>query len=216
MFFSKEYILKKKLIFFDLDGTLHKQDMFRLFIFYLLIYRFWSILLVFIISPIIILTLLFSKKTARQPISLLLWAITFGCSKKRLLKFEQNFSYWFRKRIKPFPLVHNRLIQYLNKKNTAVWIISGSPESLIKKVYYDAKFFNKINLIGSKIEPFFFGYILTSRCIGLEKVSQLEKKIGKPLSLYSGYSDSKNDKPLLFYCKYKWKVTRNGNIKKNY
>ena len=37
------------------------------------------------------------------------------------------------------------------------------------------------------------------RCLGHEKVAQLEMRIGTPLRLYSGYSDSKQDNPLLYF-----------------
>ncbi|ELO02759.1 hypothetical protein SEEE1831_04651, partial [Salmonella enterica subsp. enterica serovar Enteritidis str. 13183-1] len=38
---------------------------------------------------------------------------------------------------------------------------------------------------------------------GHEKVAQLERKIGTPLRLYSGYSDSKQDNPLLYFCQHR-------------
>jgi phosphatidylglycerophosphatase C len=43
------------------------------------------------------------------------------------------------------------------------------------------------------------------------KVTQLERQIGAPLSLYSGYSDSKQDNPLLF-CQHRWRVTPRGEL----
>ncbi len=43
------------------------------------------------------------------------------------------------------------------------------------------------------------GWVLTLRCPGHEKVAQLEQRIGAPLRLYSGYSDSEQDNPLLCF-----------------
>ena len=40
---------------------------------------------------------------------------------------------------------------------------------------------------------------MTLRCLGAQKVVQLEQRLGAPLKLYSGYSDSKQDNPLLFF-----------------
>ncbi len=43
------------------------------------------------------------------------------------------------------------------------------------------------------------GWVLPLRCLGPEKVVQLEQRLGSPLKLYSGYSDSKQDNPLLAF-----------------
>ena len=45
-----------------------------------------------------------------------------------------------------------------------------------------------------------------------QKVAQLEKRIGTPLRLYSGYSDSKQDNPLLYFCQHRWRVTPQGEL----
>ena len=56
------------------------------------------------------------------------------------------------------------------------------------------------------------GRVVEWRCLGNEKVEQLEEKIGTPLQLYSGYSDSKQDNPLLFFCQHRWRVTPAGEL----
>jgi phosphatidylglycerophosphatase C len=43
-------------------------------------------------------------------------------------------------------------------------------------------------------------------------VTQLECQIGAPLQLYSGYSDSKQDNPLLSFCQHRWRVTPRGEL----
>jgi phosphatidylglycerophosphatase C len=43
-------------------------------------------------------------------------------------------------------------------------------------------------------------------------VVQLEQKIGAPLQLYSGYSDSEQDNPLLHFCQHRWRVTPQGDL----
>jgi phosphatidylglycerophosphatase C len=69
-----------------------------------------------------------------------------------------------------------------------------------------------VNLIASMTERRYGGWVLTLRCLGHEKVAQLEQKIGTPLRLYSGYSDSKQDNPLLYFCQHRWRVTPQGNL----
>ncbi|MHA0855015.1 phosphatidylglycerophosphatase C, partial [Serratia nematodiphila] len=56
------------------------------------------------------------------------------------------------------------------------------------------------------------GWDLTLRCLGAQKVVQLEQRLGAPLQLYSGYSDSKQDNPLLFFCEHRWRVSKQGEL----
>jgi phosphatidylglycerophosphatase C len=58
----------------------------------------------------------------------------------------------------------------------------------------------------------FGGWVLPLRCLGHEKVTQLERHIGAPLQLYSGYSDSNQDNPLLSFCQHRWRVTPRGEL----
>jgi len=186
--------------------------MFGYFLCYLLKSLPINLFLTIPILPIVCLGLLLSGRSTCWPISLLLWSITFGHSETYLQNLQEKFSHWFRQKITYFHVVQQRLNNYLISENVQVWLITGSPEILVKKVYHDATFFPKIRLIGSKIKRNYGGWILSMRCFGKEKVIQLERNLGKPLKLYSGYSDSSNDNPLLYFCQYKWKVTDNGNI----
>jgi phosphatidylglycerophosphatase C len=68
----------------------------------------------------------------------------------------------------------------------------------VEQVYRDTAWLPRVNLIASRMERRCGGWVLTLRCLGHEKVVQLEQKIGAPLQLYSGYSDSEQDNPLLF------------------
>ncbi|KDV27880.1 hypothetical protein BU56_27850 [Escherichia coli O145:H25 str. 07-3858] len=60
-------------MFFDLDGTLHQQDMFGSFLRYLLRRQPLNALLVLPLLPIIAIALLIKGRAARWPMSLLLW-----------------------------------------------------------------------------------------------------------------------------------------------
>ncbi|AFP85725.1 haloacid dehalogenase superfamily, subfamily IF hydrolase, YfhB [secondary endosymbiont of Heteropsylla cubana] len=204
----------KRIVFFDLDGTLHQEDMFGCFLWYLIGHLPMNIILVIPMLVIVALGFLIEGRTARWPMSLLLWSITFGHSEMHLQMLEKRFSDVFRRQLQRFPLVLERLENHLVCKDTQVWLITGSPESLVKKVYFDSLFFKKIKLIGSRITRNYGGWVLTLRCLGHKKVTQLESKLGIPLKLYSGYSDSVQDTPMLYFCKYRWRVTSDGKLKR--
>ena len=203
---------QRRVVFFDLDGTLHQQDMFGTFMRYLLWRQPLNLLLVVPLLPVIGLGLLIKGRAARWPMSLLLWAITFGHSERQLLAREEAFAVWFRQRVTAFPVVQQRLTDYLSSEDADVWLITGSPQPLVEKVYFDSAFLPRVKLIASQMRRGAGGRVLAMRCLGHEKVAQLEEQIGSPLQLYSGYSDSKQDNPLLFFCQHRWRVTPQGEL----
>ena len=203
---------QRRVVFFDLDGTLHQQDMFGSFIRYLLRRQPLNALLVLPLLPVIALALLIQGRAARWPMSLLLWGCTFGRSEARLKAHQADFVRWFRSNVTAFPLVQQRLTTYLLSSDADIWLITGSPQSLVEQVYFDTPWLPRVNLIASKMAHGYGGWVLTLRCLGLEKVTQLERQIGAPLSLYSGYSDSKQDNPLLSFCQHRWRVTPRGEL----
>ena len=203
---------QRRVVFFDLDGTLHQQDMFGSFIRYLLRRQPLNALLVLPLLPVIALALLIQGRAARWPMSLLLWGCTFGRSEARLKAHQTDFVRWFRSNVTAFPLVQQRLTTYLLSSDADIWLITGSPQSLVEQVYFDTPWLPRVNLIASKMARGYGGWVLTLRCLGHEKVTQLERQIGAPLSLYSGYSDSKQDNPLLSFCQHRWRVTPRGEL----
>ena len=104
---------QRRVVFFDLDGTLHQQDMFGSFIRYLLRRQQLNALLVLPLLPVIALALLIKGRAARWPMSLLLWGCTFGRSEARLKAHQADFVRWFRSNVTAFPLVQQRLTTYL-------------------------------------------------------------------------------------------------------
>lgn len=204
--------IQRRVVFFDLDGTLHQQDMFGTFMRYLLRRKPLNVLLVVPLLPVVGAGLLVKGRAARWPMSLLLWSITFGRSEATLLRLEAEFAQWFRQRVKAFPVVQKRLSEYLSSDDADVWLITGSPQPLVEQVYYDSAFLPRVKLIASQMQRGLGGRVLKMRCLGHEKVVQLEEQIGTPLQLYSGYSDSKQDNPLLFFCQHRWRVTPVGEL----
>ena len=196
---------ERRVVFFDLDGTLHQQDMFGTFMRYLLRRQPLNALLVLPLLPIIGGVLLVKGRAARWPMSLLLWGCTFGHSEARLKQLEKEL-------VTSFPVVQDRLTNYLDANDADIWLITGSPQSLVEQVYFDTPWLPRVNLIATQIGRAYGGWVLTMRCLGHEKVAQLEKRIGTPLRLYSGYSDSKQDNPLLYFCQHRWRVTPLGEL----
>lgn len=202
----------RRVVFFDLDGTLHQQDMFGSFLRFLLRRMPQNLILVIPVLPLVAIGLLMHGRAARWPMSLLLWSITFGHCEARLKALELQFVTAFRHKVVEFPVVQRRLREYLDSDDTEVWLITGSPENLVQQVYNASLFLPKVRLVGSRIARGKGGWVLPLRCLGEEKVVQLERRIGSPLKLYSGYSDSKQDNPLLFFCEHRFRVSKQGEL----
>ena len=202
----------RHVVFFDLDGTLHQQDLFGAFIYYLLRRLPLNVFLVLPLLPVIGATLLIKGRAARWPMSVLLWATTFGRREATIKALEASFIIWFRATVTPFPVVQARLDSYLDRQDADVWLITGSPQTLVERAYADAPWMARVNLIGSQMRRACGGRVLSMRCLGHEKVVQLEQRLGSPLRLYSGYSDSKQDNPLLYFCEHRWRVTPMGEL----
>ncbi|RMN16820.1 hypothetical protein ALQ63_02391 [Serratia plymuthica] len=209
---NQEAVEGRRVVFFDLDGTLHQEDMFGSFLRFLLRHLPLNLLLVVPLLPVVGLAMLMMGRAARWPMSVLLWSITFGRSEARLKALEQQFVSYFRNKVTAFPVVQMRLRQYLDVHDAQVWLITGSPERLVEQVYRDSDFLSRVRLVGSRIVRSYGGWVLTMRCLGVQKVMQLEQRLGAPLRLYSGYSDSKQDNPLLYFCEHRWRVSKLGEL----
>lgn len=124
---------ERRVVFFDLDGTLHQQDMFGSFLRYLLRRQPLNALLVLPLLPIIAIALLIKGRAARWPMSLLLWGCTFGHNEARLQALQADFVRWFRDNVTAFPLVQERLTTYLLSSDADIWLITGSPQRWLKR-----------------------------------------------------------------------------------
>ncbi|WON75904.1 phosphatidylglycerophosphatase C [Serratia sp. UGAL515B_01] len=201
-----------RVVFFDLDGTLHQEDMFGRFLLYLICHLPLNLLLVVPLLPVVGLGMLLGGRATRWPMSLLLWSMTFGRSESKLKALESQFVTHFRNKVTAFPVVQMRLRQYLDAKDTQVWLITGSPERLVTQIYQDSAFLSRVRLVGSQMARRNGGWVLPMRCLGVQKVVQLEQRLGAPLKLFSGYSDSKQDNPLLYCCEHRWRVSKEGEL----
>ncbi|XNM86319.1 phosphatidylglycerophosphatase C [Escherichia coli] len=189
------------------------QDMFGSFLRYLLRRQPLNALLVLPLLPIIAIALLIKGRAARWPMSLLLsGGGRFLVTAKHVYRRCRPISCaGFATMLPPFRWFRaiNRL---LLSSDADIWLITGSPQPLVEAVYFDTPWLPRVNLIASQIQRGYGGWVLTMRCLGHEKVAQLERKIGTPLRLYSGYSDSNQDNPLLYFCQHRWRVTPRGEL----
>lgn len=101
--------------------------------------------------------------------SLLLWGCTFGHSETRLQAHQADFVRWFRANVTAFPVVQERLTTYLLSSDADIWLITGSPQSLVEQVYFDTPWLPRVNLIASQMARRYGGWVLTVRCLGHEK-----------------------------------------------
>ncbi|VFP86742.1 Phosphatidylglycerophosphatase C [Candidatus Erwinia haradaeae] len=203
---------RRRIIFFDLDGTLHQEDIFRSFIYWLLWHHYFNILLLLVVLPLIGLGLAINGRASCWPISLLLWSMTVGHSESLLIQREEEFTNWFLQRQTPHVKIHQRVIEHLRCIDTDIWLITGSPQALVERIYHNVDFFPHVQLIASQMVRSYGGRVLSMRCVGREKVAQLTERIGQPLQLESGYSDSVLDDPLLLFCQNRFRVTPSGDF----
>lgn len=83
---------QRRNVFFDLDGTLHQQDLFGLFLRYLIHSLPANLLLLIPLLPVIGVGLLVNGRSARWPVSLMLWAMTAGHPQSRLNWLMERFA----------------------------------------------------------------------------------------------------------------------------
>ena len=50
-----------------------------------------------------------------------------------------------------FPVVQARLTSYLDANDADIWLITGSPQSLVEQVYFDTPWLPRVNLIATQI-----------------------------------------------------------------
>ncbi|AUI66532.1 MULTISPECIES: haloacid dehalogenase-like hydrolase [Glaesserella] len=192
-----------KHIFFDLDGTLHKEDIEFAFIRYLLKKRPLNVLIFLPIYPLVLIVYKFFP-TEKWSLNLLNFMISVGCSKVKMEHYFTDFKQQFT--LTPLPQVQQALQQHLTAQDQ-IWIISGSPVELISHFYADLLQLPNVHLIGSSLEHRYGAILLKERCLAENKVKMLDKRIQPPIQFEIGYSDSLTDLPMFKRCKQAMWVT---------
>lgn len=203
---AKQILMKH--IFFDLDGTLHKEDILREFIKYLIKNRKLNLFFFFPLLPFafLIYKILPTKKWS---LNCLLFLITFGSSR---LDTEQYLTH-FKSVFIPTALlnVQEVLKQHIEKQDK-IWIISGSPVELIEIFYSDLLKHPQINLIGSHFTYKYRAILLKERCIAQDKVKMLDRKVHPQIQFDIGYSDNMSDLPIFRRCNQAVKISKDGTF----
>ncbi len=204
--------MKGTSIFFDVDETLHKGDVFKEYMVFLVGRNGMRLALTFpVLVPALLCYVAFPGE--RWSLSIILWCLTLFSSEGRLVKDDREFSAAFAARLKPHPEPCAVLAVHL-QQGDHVYLVSGSPEPLLKWIYADLLEHPNVTLIGSTFGRSIGGRVLRVRCVLAEKVRQIQCRSGRMVRLKSGYSDSRKDRAVLALCEQKYRVTAAGVIER--
>lgn len=199
-----------KVVFFDIDGTLHQGDMF---IDYIKFLTEKNLLKVVLFLPFILpaLALYGLNPDRRWSLNLLLWPLTVFKSRCNLQCLDKEFVSRFKKNIRYIVESHEALSRHL-QDGDSIFLVSGSPEHLVGEVYADIIQRKNVNLIGSKMHRSLGASLLRDRCVCANKPKMVELKMGRAIEFDVGYTDSEKDLPMLNLCKHKYRIGLNGVI----
>jgi len=157
-------------------------------------------------------TFYFFFRESKWGVNFFLWPLTFLVSKEKMETLEDMFCCKFKKKM----VVHQRAMEafYLHLNDGAqIYLISGSPEKLINKIYTKLLEDRNVFLIGSEIKMKKGAFVVTERCVRKNKLKFAIKAIGENISFSHGYTDSLLDLPILIKCVHKNIVLPDGTIK---
>ncbi|MDH2997562.1 hypothetical protein A1D22_07485 [Pasteurellaceae bacterium LFhippo2] len=196
-------------IFFDIDGTLHKEDIFFSFILFLAKKRIFNTLIFFpLLLQAVVLHLIFAK--GKIGINLALFCLTLGTNQTKQKQLIAEFTQQFK--LTPFPKVISKLQQHLSQQQQ-IFLISGSLEPLIKPLYSELLAHRNVKLICSHITHKSYAMWLSERCYAENKVKMLDRFFPNQISFEIGYSDSLSDKPIFERCEKIVLIDKSGEMK---
>lgn len=198
-------------IFFDLDGTLHQEDILKDYLYFALNRR--KIFCICLLPFFVIAGLIYKIFSAKNwSLNLLYYFTHLGLTLKQQQELEQQFIQLFLKTYSPIPSMLKQLKQHLMAKDH-VFIISGSPQQLIEQIYPQFVQCERITIIGSETKRKWRSNMLTQRCFGIVKAQMFAQKCQhKMIDLDIGYSDSMTDLPLLKKCRWGYLVDKTGKL----
>lgn len=196
-------------IFFDLDGTLHKEDIFLAFILFLAKKR--------ILNTLIFLPLLLQAGTlhlffanGKLGINLALFCLTFGMNPAKQQQLIAEFSQHFQ--LTPFANVREKLQQHLANQQP-IFLISGSPAELIRPLYSALLANDNVQLISSQFTHRAYAMWLRERCYAENKAIMLDRRFTPRITFEIGYSDSLSDKAILDRCQQAILIDKKGEMR---
>ncbi len=72
-------------------------------------------------------------RAARWPMVCYCGAVLLAVAKRVCEAHQADFVRWFRANVTAFPVVQERLTTYLMSSDADIWLITGSPQSLVKQ-----------------------------------------------------------------------------------
>lgn len=192
-------------LFFDIDGTLHREDMFAAFLRFLIRRRWLNTLIFF---PLILLGVLIwrCRPTGQLGVRLMYSTACIGLSESAYRQQVVQFATRFTRRYTPFK-------QVLAKLDTEqpILLISGSPSEIIQAVYTELVARENVSLIGTQTQSAYGTRWISQRCYREQKVKMLDKHFPN-LHFAEGYSDSLSDLPILMRCERAFLIGKQGDI----
>ena len=196
--------LAEEYAFFDVDGTVIRNDSFLLLLKTALSSNPIRTLFIVIFSPIFLLTHMFKidKKYAK---SCVLWSLTVGKSKRDSVKYlstclEPFFKdLWFSNATQE--------LEKLRQDGLKICFVSASGQIWLRALLNSQdKGFKTI--IGSKLGFFAGGVILKgNNCYNKEKLTRIINFLNKSIIWKKGYSDHPADIPMLEKCQERFVVS---------
>ncbi|MDO4697344.1 MAG: haloacid dehalogenase-like hydrolase [Pasteurellaceae bacterium] len=194
-----------KTLFFDIDGTLHKEDI--LFNFIVFLYRkHW--LKTLLCLPLILLGIILWKlgNNSNLGVNMLYFIACFGLNEKGYRQAVAEFAQHFKATYTPFAQVQAKL-----NHSDRIFLISGSPVELIQAVYPNLTQQPNVRLIGSISQAKWGSRYISERCYAEHKRVMLDREYPNT-QFDEGYSDSLKDLPILALCKQAFRVDKRGDI----
>lgn len=201
-------ILMARRIFFDIDGTLHQQDIFLEFIKYALKDHLGKVIL---LLPVVLVgaLLYLLHKNGNAGVRIILYALFF--KKPDTDGYIKAFCHQLAPKLHRFDDVFAVLHRHIQAGND-VFLISGTPQMFIKHIYGELLAHDNVHLIATTLCITRHSLYLQKRCIHVHKLTLLDEQFGKPLYFDEGYSDSVLDMPVLDRCANKFFVGKDGKL----
>ena len=190
--------MSKKIVIFDMDGTLFAADSTKLWLTQQLKQHFLRFMLGISIFPIAIL-LMQIKLFKGLGASLFVWVATVGLTEHQL---KQNFS-TFVHQLKWFKDALITINEHL-AQNRRVIVVTAAPEWLAQAIISSVGL--PIEVLGTPLKPILGGWVGGKHCRHQEKIVRLNQ-IGVTAPWFITYSDhAKDDFPILINSQYAYLI----------
>lgn len=186
--------------FFDVDGTIIARDSFRTLILRLVALQPWRLVQFPVIFPIFLCAAI-GTQDRRWPKSVLLWALTWGHSRRGVVRLLQRALETEWKRLW-FLEATACLEQWRSKQGCHLVFVSASGQLWVRHLLRTMDGSGLKTIIGSKLGFWWLGGVVykSKNCFGSEKLVRIHERLGDSIEWVVGYSDHAVDIPMLAKC----------------